>query len=169
MKWITIKEATTLVKKSNQALYKLSEKEEYKNFFKKENNIKYVDSDFIIDYYSDNKKQPIIEEENENKENKIVNTYDINRINELNKVIDDLRKDKEKLYKQLEIKDKQIETLTEDKKITQEQLLQLLNQQQHLQLQAVERISNTTKDKDIDIEQEVKTESKGFFNRLFNR
>ena len=152
MEWITIKEAITLVNKSNQAIYKLSTKEEYKEHFKVYNGVKYVDKDFIIEHYN-HQATEVIQNNNE----------------ELKRTIENLQQDKDELYKQLHIKDKQIESLTE----TNNNTLQLLNQQQQLQYQSVEKISAPTEDKtqeqqqDITITEKPKEETKSFFKRLF--
>lgn len=166
MDWITIKEATSLVNKSNQAIYKLSQKEEYKKYFRKVNNAKQVSKEFIVNFYSNQQqeqsKTPIHIEEEENN-----NSSNYERIQELKETIENLRKhieslqvDKEKLYQQLEIKDKQIEALTDNNKITQ----QLLNQQQQLQYQSVEKLSVSN---DEAAAEEPKEETKGFFKRFF--
>lgn len=152
MEWITIKEAITLVNKSNQAIYKLSTKEEYKEHFKVYNGVKYVDKDFIIEHYN-HQATEVIQNNNE----------------ELKRTIENLQQDKDELYKQLHIKDKQIESLTE----TNNNTLQLLNQQQQLQYQSVEKISAPTENKtqeqqqDITITEKPKEETKSFFKRLF--
>lgn len=162
MEWITIKEAITLVNKSNQAIYKLSTKEEYKKHFKVSNGSKYVDKDFIVNYY--NHKIT-----GEAKPTEVIQNYNEEFIEELKKTIENLRQDKEELYKQLHIKDKQIEALTE----TNNNTLQLLNQQQQLQYQSVEKISAPTEDKtqeqqhDITITEKPKEETKSFFKRIF--
>lgn len=162
MEWITIKEAITLVNKSNQAIYKLSTKEEYKKYFKVSNGSKYVDKDFIINYYNHKSTGEL-------KQTEAIQNYNEEFIEELKKTIENLRQDKEELYKQLHIKDKQIEALTE----TNNNTLQLLNQQQQLQYQSVEKISAPTEDKiqeqqqDITIIEKPKEETKSFFKRLF--
>ena len=177
MEWITIKEAITLVNKSNQAIYKLSTKEEYKEHFKVYNGVKYVDKDFIIEHYN-HQATEVIQNNNEELKRTIENLqqdkenlrYDKEElIEELKRTIENLQQDKDELYKQLHIKDKQIESLTE----TNNNTLQLLNQQQQLQYQSVEKISAPTEDKtqeqqqDITITEKPKEETKSFFKRLF--
>lgn len=188
MEWITIKEAITLVNKSNQAIYKLSTKEEYKKHFKVSNGSKYVDKDFIVNYYNhkitgelkpteviQKYSEEIIKEQKETIENIKKDKEEI--IRELKETIENLKKDKEnlqndkeELYKQLSVKDNQIESLTNNYQAT----LQLLNQQQQLQYQSVEKISAPTEDKtqeqqqDITITEKPKEEKKGFFS-FFSR
>lgn len=159
MEYITIREAQKLTNKSNQYIYKLANKEEYKEKFKDIDGIKKVEKEFIINYFNKKTKKEIPNSVENNdlyskdkRNNEPKEEVYIDYVNDLKDIIKDLQN-------QLKAKDKQIEELNNTIQTTQ----LLLSQQQQLQLQVVEKLEAPKEEKNYIVEE------KSFFKRLFKQ